>query len=278
MFSSYKEYEILLFVGCCLINLFLVIDYETDDHDENDEKMTKFDIVITVFGSILCFNSVLCFIVWMWIRYPIEKKLNILRYCERKGCKINSITFTTMFQIVCQTIFNENLVRVFLLHSICCILGLSASKGFYAIEILSIVNLFGTFKYLAKSISLHWHQLLFTLFMVLIFIYIYSVFSNIYFKDQFSDKVCVSLIQCYFAILNTGFTNGMGIGGMLTPINLNDGDYNLYFGYVFIDLMFFISVNCIALNLVFGIIVDTFGELRELSEKYGDFYLIIRFS
>ena len=35
------------------------------------------------------------------------------------------------------------------------------------------------------------------------------------------------------------------------------------------SITFFIAVNCIMLNLVFGIIVDTFGELREQSEKYG---------
>ena len=61
----------------------------------------------------------------------------------------------------------------------------------------------------------------------------------------------------------------MGIGGMLAAETIDKGAR--YFGYVFIDLMFFITVNCISLNLVFGIIVDTFGELREQNEKYGNF-------
>ena len=266
MFSSYKEYEVFLFLLCCLINLFIVID---SNFDENDREISEFSIMIKILGSVLCVLAAFCFFIWLWIRYPIEKKLNVLRYCERKGCKINAISIIMKIEIICKTVFNENIVRVFLLHIICCLLGLTLSRGFYAIEILSIVNLFGTFKYLAKSISLHWHQLLFTLFMVLIFIYIYSVFSNLYFGNQVSDDVCVSLIHCYFAILNTGFTNGMGIGGMLDPEKMSSGNYGRYFGYLFIDLMFFISVNCISLNLVFGIIVDTFGELRELNEKYG---------
>jgi len=125
---------------------------------------------------------------------------------------------------------------------------------------------------------LHWHQLLFTLFMVLIFIYIYSVFSNMYFRQNFSEQnfVCNGMIQCYFALLNSGFTNGQGIGGMIEAENMNE-DLGKYFGYVFIDLMFFITVNCISLNLVFGIIVDTFGELREQNEKYGITLLKLRF-
>ena len=131
-----------------------------------------------------------------------------------------------------------------------------------------ILVLFEPFKYLSKSISMHWHQLLFTFFMVLILLYIYSVISNIYFINTFEEEgVCQTIIQCYFTLLNTGFTNGSGIGGMLSPNNFKDG--TIYFGYVFFDLLFFISINCIALNLVFGIIVDTFGELREQNEKYG---------
>ena len=35
------------------------------------------------------------------------------------------------------------------------------------------------------------------------------------------------------------------------------------------SITFFIVVNCIMLNLVFGIIIDTLEELREQSEKYG---------
>ena len=272
MFSSYREYEIALFLLCCVINLFIVIDYPEPDETETDPeiKKTHFGWVIQILGIIMCVCSGLCFLVWMWLRFPIERKLNILRFCERRGCKISGIPGLSMAHITWETIFDENLVRVLLLHVICCILALTLNHGygFYAVEIMAIVNLFGTFKYLAKSISLHWHQLLFTFFMVLIFLYIYSVFSNIYFYGNL-DVCNDGIITCYFALLNTGFTNGMGIGGMLSVETIDKGAR--YFGYVFFDLMFFITVNCISLNLVFGIIVDTFGELREQNEKYGNF-------
>lgn len=269
-FDSFREYEIGIFIICCLLNLFILIDYANDDDPE-----TYFQVLITILASVECAISALCFGIWLWIRYPIEKKLNILRFCERKGCKIKDIPITTQINTIFQTVSNDNFVRVLILHLICCVLGLLlGSKGFFAVDILSIVNLFGTFKYLAKSISLHWHQLLFTFFMVLIFIYIYSVFSNLYFKENLEEMggVCNGLIQCYFALLNTAFTNGSGLGGMLTAEEMKSGNYGRYFGYVIIDLMFFITVNCVALNLVFGIIVDTFGELRELNEKYGNLF------
>ena len=267
-FTSYKEYEIVLFLFCVLINVFIVFD---------DPKIRSYSL-IKILGIIMCVSTGLCFIVWMCIRYQIEKKLNILRYCERKGCRISGITNFSMFTIIWETIFNENLVRVLLLHLICSFLGVTSSHGFYAIEIISIINLFATFKYLAKSISSHWRQLLFTFFMVIIFLYIYSVFSNLYFyhTEDGDDQFCVDIIHCFFALLNTGFTNGSGVAGMLQSREM-DRDGASYFGYVFFDLMFFLTVNCISLNLVFGIIVDTFGELREQNDKYGGLLNFINF-
>ena len=272
-FNTYKDYEIAIFLLCCLTNLFIVMDYSTVEGSDKETDM-NFHIIIQVFGSLVCVSSAILLVLWLKLRFPIEKRLEVLMYCERRGCKVNNISNYKMYEIIMMTLNNENLVRVLLLHIFCAIMGLTMSRGFYAVEILTIVNLFATFKYLAKSISLHWHQLLFTLFMVLIFIYIYSVFSNMYFRSNLEEQgyVCNGMIQCYFALLNTGFTNGQGIADMLSAENMNE-ELGKYFGYVFIDLMFFITVNCISLNLVFGIIVDTFGELREQNERYGELNL-----
>ena len=138
-------------------------------------------------------------------------------------------------------------------------------------DIFSIINLSVTFQYLAKSISSHGQQLMFTFYIVLIFIYVFSVFADLFFKANFDDDQCKTVIHCFWSILNTGFTNGSGIGGMLKAETLTEDNAKKYFGYVLIDLLFFICVNCIMLNLVFGIIVYKFGELREESEKFGFF-------
>ena len=46
-----------------------------------------------------------------------------------------------------------------------------------------------------------------------------------------------------------------------TPLPTNFGDAALR--SIFFDLTFFIIVTLIGLNIVFGIIVDTFAELRD---------------
>lgn len=53
---------------------------------------------------------------------------------------------------------------------------------------------------------------------------------------------------------------GGGIGEVLDARQWND---SAYFGRLIFDLTFFVIIIVIMLNIVFGIIVDTFGELRD---------------
>ena len=209
--------------------------------------------MILGFGLLEFVYSVIILIIWMKIRFPIEMSINSLKYCEQKGLKSDQINRQTYLTLVLETIFDENFIRVIFLHLISTILGLTLSYGFFAIDVFSIINLSATFQYLAKSISSHGQQLMFTFYMVLIFIYVFSVFADNYFKDNFEDsmKQCTTLVNCFWTILNLGFTNGTGIAGILNGEILEDGNTARYFGYILIDLLFFICINCILLNIVF---------------------------
>ena len=244
----------------------MILDYQFDQSDQ------KFEILVFVFAIIELFLSSVCFLVWMLIRYKVEKRLNMLELCEKRGLKRTKITIFEEFKISLETIFGENIIRIIIMHIVCCIFGLLSTPGFYAVDVFSIVNLLSTFKYLAKSFSIHGIQLIYSFFMAFIIIYVYSVFSNIYFEGNFDDT-CTNFIHCYFTLMNIAFTNGSGIVGLITPEKLNDPNKSRYFGYLFMDLSFFIFVNCITLNIVFSIIVDSFGELRMQSEKYGKFFI-----
>ena len=46
----------------------------------------------------------------------------------------------------------------------------------------------------------------------------------------------------------------------------------MYFSRVIYDLLFYFLVNIITLNLIFGVIIDTFGNLRE--EKQEKDYIL----
>nr|XP_022296363.1 inositol 1,4,5-trisphosphate receptor type 1-like isoform X5 [Crassostrea virginica] len=76
------------------------------------------------------------------------------------------------------------------------------------------------------------------------------------------QRVCDSLIMCILTSLNHGLRNGGGIGDLLRK---PDSKENLFVARVVYDLLFFFIVIIIVLNLIFGVIIDTFADLR--SEK-----------
>ena len=83
-------------------------------------------------------------------------------------------------------------------------------------------------------------------------------------EDDENDKerVCDTLRMCIITTLNQGLRNGGGIGDVLrSPSSLE----SLFLPRIIYDLLFFFVVIIIILNLIFGVIIDTFADLR--SEK-----------
>lgn len=79
---------------------------------------------------------------------------------------------------------------------------------------------------------------------------------------ELKERACDSLVMCIVTTLNQGLRNGGGIGDILrAPSSVEP----LFVARVVYDLLFFFIVIIIVLNLIFGVIIDTFADLR--SEK-----------
>jgi hypothetical protein len=68
------------------------------------------------------------------------------------------------------------------------------------------------------------------------------------------------MIYCFLYILDWTFKANAGIGGHLTDVNQ---EKKYLFGRVLYDNMFNVFVVIILVQIVAGIIIDTFGSLRE---------------
>jgi hypothetical protein len=73
----------------------------------------------------------------------------------------------------------------------------------------------------------------------------------------------MNLWSCFLNVLNLGLRFGGGIGESMTIMFSTWGAWSFKVAF---DLSFFILINVIALNMVFGIIVDTFSEMRETEQ------------
>ncbi|XP_034444276.1 inositol 1,4,5-trisphosphate receptor type 2 isoform X1 [Hippoglossus hippoglossus] len=80
--------------------------------------------------------------------------------------------------------------------------------------------------------------------------------------DDGIERVCDTLLMCIITVLNQGLRNGGGVGDILRRPSKEEP---LFAARVVYDLLFFFIVIIIVLNLIFGVIIDTFADLR--SEK-----------
>uniref|UniRef100_A0A8C2F5Q7 Inositol 1,4,5-trisphosphate receptor n=1 Tax=Cyprinus carpio TaxID=7962 RepID=A0A8C2F5Q7_CYPCA len=76
------------------------------------------------------------------------------------------------------------------------------------------------------------------------------------------ERACDSLWMCMITVLSHGLRSGGGVGDVLRKPSKEE---HLFAARVVYDLLFFFLVIIIVLNLIFGVIIDTFADLR--SEK-----------
>jgi len=107
----------------------------------------------------------------------------------------------------------------------------------------------------------------------IIVIYTFVVGGFIFFKDAFTfneERVCDNILTCVITTLNYGIRSGGGIGDVMSTPKIGD---STFFARFLFDASFFFLVIIIILNIIFGIIIDTFADLREQksSEPYPPF-------
>jgi len=120
-----------------------------------------------------------------------------------------------------------------------------------------------------KAVTQNGKLILLTAFLGLILIYLYAMIAFFYLKINYlngSQAECYSLFSCVLTNIQYGLRSGGGVGDVLN-ISLLQNNPSLYFAMFFYNLSFFIIIIIIFLNIVFGIIIDTFGELRDARSK-----------
>ena len=76
------------------------------------------------------------------------------------------------------------------------------------------------------------------------------------------SHLCDIIWHCFLTVIEQGLRAGGGIGDVLVIPSFDSKNY-AYSRRFFFDLLFFILIVIILLNIIFGIIIDTFAELRD---------------
>jgi inositol 1,4,5-triphosphate receptor type 1 len=145
-------------------------------------------------------------------------------------------------------------------------LGLLFHGYFFCYHLLHVVVGNDLLQRVMQSVTKNGRSLLWVAALMVIVIYIYSLASFAYLRKSFDEgegAFCQNTFQCFVTSLRLGLLSGGGLGEALPTETHGFAEP----GYrTFFDLSYFVLITIIGLNVVFGIIVDTFSELRD--ERY----------
>lgn len=144
---------------------------------------------------------------------------------------------------------------------------------FFAAHLLDVAVGFKTLRTILQSVTHNGKQLVLTVLLLTIIVYIYTVIAFNFFRkfyiqeeDEEVDKKCHDMLTCFVFHLYKGVRAGGGIGD---EIGDPDGDdYEVY--RIIFDITFFFFVIIILLAIIQGLIIDAFGELRDQLESVKD--------
>ena len=82
--------------------------------------------------------------------------------------------------------------------------------------------------------------------------------------------MCETIYECFLNIFNYGLSGGLA--EITMNEHLKDNKSNFFKKWL-LDISFFFIINLFATEIVAGIIIDTFGELREKTDEKSKIFL-----
>ncbi|KAL4460255.1 hypothetical protein ABPG74_000006 [Tetrahymena malaccensis] len=167
-------------------------------------------------------------------------------------------------------LFKDTELLYFTIYFILALLGLF-NEFFLA---LLLFDVFWRFPMLRSVLHAVWRpreSILLTMFLFFICTYMFSLTAFYFFVDRF-DTLCDNLLTCYSVIFDYMYKNDGGITSFFAPNGPDDflqyygANYSLDWLSLWNFLYFFIIITLL-FSIVTGIIIDTFGLLRDEEDQ-----------
>ena len=270
--DAFKAYTFVCWLIGLLLNFVLAAGLIMNDAGtELIYRNSSFEMAVRIIGYLLVGISSLFLMVWFIFKYKQTYLTRLEDYLfDHPGIDKNSMRVKIYVLTIPAFILQAFPVN-YTLHILFTVLGLEVAFIFLAVNLLLIVNISKTAKFVLTAIMLHIDQLVLTFILAFFVIFTYSVLLGNNFSTQLTDSVnsCESLLTCFFFTVNLGLRNGGGIADSMNPTSIYDlmGERTVY------DITFFMLINVISLNIIFGIIIDTFSQLRDAQNERGKLIL-----
>lgn len=195
-----------------------------------------------------------------WRRHQVE--INTTNKCIRLFQMIKNGALTVYFALSTIDVLYQLGYLAF------SVLGTAIHPFFFAFHLLDVMYRYPALQNVIKSIMIPRKSLMLSFILILILIYLFSIWSFIKFSGDF-DNDCNSMLSCLKVEFDEGLKSGGGIGDYLNNIS------DVYIAKDKIerlinDTLFFIIVIIIMLGIIQGIIVDAFASLREVNDMNAE--------
>jgi len=227
-----------------IINMILLFQYKAYSGSEpNIEDQPA--LVILVLNAIQAAVAAFVLLQNLVVRVPVL-------YQKLQAANINSI------EILLYTAA-EPMTLYYLGYLAFVLLGYFVSYSFLPFLLLDIIVKNSTTQDVLNSVIFPRRQIAMGGIIILFIMQIYAFFLFMYFRhdlvaDVQQDHFCRNLFDCYLVTLGYGLREGGGVGDVFrTTLGKR----------WLLDVSFYLAISLGMLNLIAGVIITTFGQLRE---------------
>ena len=297
-FNSIDYYYIQMFsyFYALFINIFMILTLKGDtqitnlntleERRKDENKIIKklieksiekwanyYNILIYLF---VAFNAI-GIAIWVYFRMPLYYRLDTIIYMQEN--KINDkkkLNFYDKIKIaLMKSIWERDHISSLIFEFIISLIGAILKRGeiIYPFMLLAILDLNMDLHNIIISIKTKYKELGLTFVLMILIMYVFSnvafFFFNEDFKaelDYFEDNYCESLIFCFLTTTDSGLRARGGLGDSGERISFARFPFH-YVGRIITDDLFFFIIIIIMIDLVFGIVIESFDALGIKEQK-----------
>ncbi|XP_019860520.1 PREDICTED: inositol 1,4,5-trisphosphate receptor-like protein A [Amphimedon queenslandica] len=243
--STY-QYVILYFFGVIhfVLSFWMVVEYFVCEKPNFLYEVPLFKAVVNGIKNCIRNDIPLLSKKFKWIDTIEESK-------DSECFDIYLFSFSPMYRVL------------FLLFSL---LSIGTFGYFYCLCLPYIFLNIDVMQDIVKAISRRRKQLFLIACFILSLLLIYAVLSfaimSSFFNPGENNQFCTTLWQCYITVIREGLLDGFGAISV-TYVGQNGANFNIYLWRAVFDLIFFVVISTISLEVITAILVDTFSELRQ---------------
>lgn len=214
-----------------------------------------------VLGGFIIFHGVVIFLFDSYREFPVVKTL-----AGEKG----------IWPAIHYTFTEKVNVLYYLVYISIAMLGMYY-PAWFAFLMNDILNINQVLKNIVKSVWRPRSSIALTLIFFIIIMYAFSSVGFVLFSEYYTNSMpnqipCKNIFQCFLLTIDKGMKFDGGIGNYLANHNENKSETGEYIpvslGRFAFENLFLLIDFIIVLSIVTGIIIDTFGSLREEYNAY----------